>query len=52
MAADYRITQRVSQIAQLVEARRRESEPVETPRFPKKRYRCLPALAQGFDATS
>lgn len=50
VAADYRVTQqRVSQIVQLVEARQREPEPVETPPgFPKKRYRCLIAPAQRY----
>ena len=42
IAAEYKISQqRVSQIVQLVSQRERKPEPVSTPDFPQKLYRCI-----------
>jgi phage N-6-adenine-methyltransferase len=46
IAADFKVSRRrVGQVVELVGARQREPEPVETPGFPKKRYRCLEPVA-------
>jgi len=42
IASDFKISQpRVSQIVKIVKARRNKPKPVETPPFPRMKYRCL-----------